>query len=243
MIKSLSIFRSVGQSSRSKVKHILICWGRGHIKCSRNVSCLLLFRMINLRTPVLRRRSRGGRVSGIGIFKIYSRTLKRLLLTDCTANKILYRTIAKWGILVINAFILTFIKWQIVLYPFLIKGLLITVIFQSQDMTSFFDNLAAYECVFGGVFLPLRILKCSSCPIQIVITQEYAFCNFKYRFDKWRWRKLTYWLNTVMHWHIILKIMPKCFVSSLHIRIDMASIDIHRKFLSVGRWLKSSKCN
>ena len=32
--------------------------------------------------------------------------------------------------------------------------------------------------------------------------------NFKYRFDKWRWRKLTFWRNTVMHWRIILKIMP-----------------------------------
>ena len=36
--------------------------------------------------------------------------LKSLLLTDCTANKILYRTIANLGIFVINAFILTFIK-------------------------------------------------------------------------------------------------------------------------------------
>ena len=32
-----------------------------------------------------------------------------------------------------------------------------------------------------------------------------------------------------------LKDHVKCFVSSLHIRIDMASIDIHRKFLSDER--------
>ena len=62
--------------------------------------------------------------------------------------------------------------------------------------------------VFEGVLLPLHILKCSSCHIQIVITQEYAFCNFKCRFDKWRWRKLSFWRNTVMHCRIILKSMP-----------------------------------
>ena len=62
--------------------------------------------------------------------------------------------------------------------------------------------------IFESVLLPLCILKCSSCHILIVTTQEYAFCNFKYRFDKWHWRKLTFWRNTVMHWRIILKIMP-----------------------------------
>ena len=35
----------------------------------------------------------------------------------------------------------------------------------------------------------------------------------------------------------------KCFVSGLHIRINMAFIDIHRKFLSNGRCLKSSNFN
>ena len=76
---------------------------------------------------------------------------KRLLLTDCTANKIMYRTIANLGIFVINcAFILTFIKWQIVLYPFF---MLITVIFWSQVMTSFFDTLAAYECLWRCPFI------------------------------------------------------------------------------------------
>ena len=35
---------------------------------------------------------------------------------------------------------------------FLIKVLLITVIFQSQDMASFFDILAAYECFWGCPF-------------------------------------------------------------------------------------------
>ena len=60
--------------------------------------------------------------------------------------------------------------------------------------------------VFEVVYLPVHILKCSSYRIQIVIKQEYAFCYFKYRFDKWRWRKLTFWRNTVMHWRIILKI-------------------------------------
>ena len=97
--------------------------------------------------------------------------------------------------------------------------------------------------VFEGVLLPLRILKCSSYHIQIVIKQEYAFWNFRYRFDKWRWRKLTFWRNTIMHWSIILKTMPKCFVWGVHIRIDMAFIDIHRTCLSNGRCLKSSNCN
>ena len=35
----------------------------------------------------------------------------------------------------------------------------------------------------------------------------------------------------------------KCFVSGLHNRMDMAFIDIHQKFLSNGRCLKSSNCN
>ena len=40
-----------------------------------------------------------------------------------------------------------------------------------------------------------------------------------------------------------LKHHAKCFVSGLHNRMDMALIDIHRKFLSNGRFLKSSNCN
>ena len=40
-----------------------------------------------------------------------------------------------------------------------------------------------------------------------------------------------------------LKDHAKCFVSGLHIRMDMALIDIHRKFLSNGRCLKSSNSN
>ena len=35
----------------------------------------------------------------------------------------------------------------------------------------------------------------------------------------------------------------KCFVSVLHIKIDMAVIDIHWKFLFNGSCLKSSNCN
>ena len=35
----------------------------------------------------------------------------------------------------------------------------------------------------------------------------------------------------------------KFFVSGVHIRMDMAFIDIHRKFLSNGCCLKSSNCN
>ena len=38
-----------------------------------------------------------------------------------------------------------------------------------------------------------------------------------------------------------LKDHDKCFVSSLHIRIDMTSIDIHRKLLSDGRWKKTKQ--
>ena len=41
---------------------------------------------------------------------IYSRTLKRLLLTDCAGTKLRYRTIENLRIFVINAFILTFNK-------------------------------------------------------------------------------------------------------------------------------------
>ena len=70
--------------------------------------------------------------------------------------------------------------------------------------------------VSEGVILPLHILKCSSCHIQIVITQEYAFCNFKYRFDKWRWRKLTFLRNTVMHCRIILKICQMLCLEFAH---------------------------
>ena len=40
-----------------------------------------------------------------------------------------------------------------------------------------------------------------------------------------------------------LKDHAKCFVSGLHIGMDMSFIDIHRKFLSIGRCLKSSNCN
>ena len=40
-----------------------------------------------------------------------------------------------------------------------------------------------------------------------------------------------------------LKHHAKCFVSGLHNRLDMAFIDIHRKFLSNGRCLKSSNGN
>ena len=90
---------------------------------------------------------------------------------------------------------------------FSIKVWSITVIFQSQVMTSF-SILWLPMSGFEGVLLPLRILKCSSYHIQIVITQEYLFCNLKYRFDIWRWRKLTFWRNTVMHLRIILMIMP-----------------------------------
>ena len=94
--------------------------------------------------------------------------------------------------------------------------------------------------VFEGVLLPLRMLhvKCSSYHIQILVTQDYAFCNFKYRFDKWRWRKHTFWRDTVMHWCIILKIVPNALS-----RVCMTFIDIHRKVLSNGRCLKSSNCN
>ena len=119
------------------------------------------------------------------------------MLTDCTANKILYRSIANWRIFGINAFIMTYVKWKLVLYPFLFKVLFITVICQSQIITSFFDTLAAYECFWGCPFTFAHTKR---------FTQENAFCNFKYRFDKWRWRKLTFWRNTVMHWRIILKI-------------------------------------
>ena len=41
---------------------------------------------------------------------IYSRTLKRLLLTDCTANEIMYKTMANLRMFLINAFMLTFIE-------------------------------------------------------------------------------------------------------------------------------------
>ena len=40
-----------------------------------------------------------------------------------------------------------------------------------------------------------------------------------------------------------LKDHVKCFVSGLHVRIDMAFIDIHRKFIFNGRYLKSSNWN
>ena len=89
---------------------------------------------------------------------------------------------------------------------FLIKVLLITVIFQSQ-VWRHFSILWMPMSVFECVLLPLRVLKCSPYHIEIVITQENAFCNFKYRFDKWRWRKLTFRRNTVMHWRIILKVV------------------------------------
>ena len=67
---------------------------------------------------------------------IYSRTIKRLLLTDCTPNKILYRTIANLRIFVINALILTLSNDKLPSTHILIKVLLITVIFLSQVMTS-----------------------------------------------------------------------------------------------------------
>ena len=40
-----------------------------------------------------------------------------------------------------------------------------------------------------------------------------------------------------------LKDHAKCFVLGVHLRMDMAFIDIHRKFLSYGCCLKSSNCN
>ena len=60
--------------------------------------------------------------------------------------------------------------------------------------------------VFEGVFLPFLIPKCYSHHIQIVFIQEYVFSNSKYLFDKWRWCKLTFWRNKLMHWRIILKV-------------------------------------
>ena len=74
------------------------------------------------------------------------------------------------------------------------------------------------------------------------MTQEFALCYFKYRFDRWRRRKLTFWRNTVTHWHH-LKDSAKWFFSVLLIRMDMAFIDIHRKFLPIVHCLKSSNCN
>ena len=111
-------------------------------------------------------------------------------------------------IFVINAFILTFIKWHIVLYPIFELFFCLSQLYSKVMLWRHFSILWLPMSVFEGVLLPLRILKCSSYHIQIVITQEYAFCKCKYRFDKWRWRKLTFWCNTVMHWRIILKIMP-----------------------------------
>ena len=86
------------------------------------------------------------------IFVVYSRTLKRLLLTDCTPNKILYRTTANLGIFVINAFILTIIKWQIVLNPFLTKSFVDHSDIPMSSYDVIFDTLAAYECLWECPF-------------------------------------------------------------------------------------------
>ena len=152
-------------------------------------------------------------------------------------SKKLYRTTANVTIFVINTLISTFIEWQIVLYPFLIKVLFIPVILQSH-----FSILWLPMRVIEGVILPFCILNYLPCHIKILMTQKYAFCSFKYRFDNWRWRKLTFWRNTVTHSHIILKIVPNV-VSILHIGLDMTFIDIHRQFRPSGHCLNSSNCN
>ena len=58
------------------------------------------------------------------------------------------------------------------------------------------------------------------------MTQEYAFCNLKYRFDKY--------LHLTQHRYALaynLKDRAKCYVSVLLIKMDMEFIDIHRQCL------------
>ena len=62
-----------------------------------------------------------------------------------------------------------------------------------------------------------------------MITQEYAFCNFKYHLTNGVDVAyiLTQYRNALTYHR---KDYAKVFVSVLHIRIDMAFIDIYRKF-------------
>ena len=77
--------------------------------------------------------------------------LKRLLLTDCMANKILYIPIANLRILwCLHLYWRLLNEKKLSCTNSLIKVLLITVIFQSQVMTSFFRY-------FGCLWVSLRV--------------------------------------------------------------------------------------
>ena len=125
---------------------------------------------------------------------------------------------------------------------FLIKVLFITLTFQSRTMTTFFDTLTAYECLWGCYFTFLhtkllimshpnsddtwiRVLYFSISIWQMTLTLAYILNQYR---------------NTLSY-H--LKDHAKCFVSVFHIGMDMTFIHIHRQFLPNEPCLNLSNCN
>ena len=121
---------------------------------------------------------------------------------------------------------------------FLIKVLLLTLIFQSQVMTSFFDTLAAYGCLWECPFT-FAHTKIFIISITSKLWSHRKTCSVILNIDLTNDVDVSLHYRNTFAYH--LKDHAKCFVPGLHIRIDMALIDIHRKFLSNGRCLKSSK--
>ena len=156
-------------------------------------------------------------------------------------SKKLYRATVNVTIFVVNAWMSTFIEWQIVLYPFLIKVLGVTVIFRCKTMTSFFDTLTAYECLWWCyfTFLHTKLLMMSR-----PNTDDTGIRVLLFQISIWQLTSTLAYILTqncnALAYH--LKNRAKCFVSVLHIGMDMTFIDIHRQFLPNGTCLNTSNC-
>ena len=93
----------------------------------------------------------------------------------------------------------TYLKWQIVLYNFLIKVVLLTVSLQSKIMTLFVNTMT-----MNGFPLITKMLIYLN---QILMLQENAIFNLKNLFHKWRRHNVTFWHITDTYSHTILTIV------------------------------------